>query len=137
VKEQVRGSATRAVTGHTGFAAIGIEDANLKIRRAVFRLLGDRNAVCAGAIMPIADAASEITEVTNSGHLLGFKDYVVVAEALEFRKARHRSRSSGRSRLLWFAKNFPESSGQHRLDIQQPLVNRELPAMIHFVRDGK
>src|SRR5437016_1370647 len=88
--------------------------------------------------MPIANAASEIAEVVNSRELLGFKDYVVVAEAVEFRKAlMHRSRSGGRSCLLRFAKDLSESFRQHRLDIQQSLVNRELPAMIHFVRDGK
>ena len=45
VKEQICRGASRAVAGHAGFTSVGIEDANLKVRIAVFRRLGYRNAV--------------------------------------------------------------------------------------------
>src|SRR5260370_40582221 len=92
VVEQVRCGATRAVSGHAGFAAVRVENANVKIRFGVRGRLHYRDAIRAGAIMPIADAPSKASQVADGSQLLCFKDYVVVAKALEFGETRrHRS----------------------------------------------
>src|ERR1051325_937550 len=84
VKEKIRRSAARAIAGHTGFAAIGIEDAHVKVRVGINRTLHNRDPVRAGAVMAIANAPREIAEIADVGKLRSFKDEVVVAEALEF-----------------------------------------------------
>src|SRR5438552_18361949 len=84
VIEQVRCGATRAVSGHTGFAAVRVKNANPKIRFGVRGRLHHRDAVGARAIMAITDAPSEVSQVDDGSQLLCFKNYVVVAKALEF-----------------------------------------------------
>src|SRR3989442_267519 len=91
VIEQVRRGATRAVSGHAGFAAVRIENANVKIRFGVRGRLDYRDAVRTGAVMPIADAPSETSQVDDCSQLLCFKNYVVVAKALEFGETRRHS----------------------------------------------
>src|SRR5437762_2923512 len=58
VIEQVRCGATRAVSGHAGFAAVRVENAHLKIRFGVRGRLDYRDAIRAGAIMAIERNAS-------------------------------------------------------------------------------
>src|SRR5437660_10504763 len=92
VIEQVRRGATRAVSGHACFAAVRVENANTKIRCGVRGRFYYRDAIGAGAVMPIADAPSKASQVDDSSKLLCFKNYVVVAKALEFGEMRrHRS----------------------------------------------
>jgi hypothetical protein len=89
VKENVRDRAAGAVSGHAGFAAVRIEDPNVKIRRRNVRAADDGNAVGAGAVMTIADLPGKGTEVTDMRQLFRLKDDVVVAEALKFGETRH------------------------------------------------
>src|SRR5213080_2194210 len=92
VIEQVRCGTTRAVSGHAGFAAVRVENTNVKIRFGVRGRLDNRDAIRAGAIMAIADAPSKASQVDNCSQLRCFKDYIVVAKALEFGETRsHRS----------------------------------------------
>src|SRR5438552_16949835 len=92
VKEQIGRSATRAISGHACFAAVRVENANVKIRFGVRGRLHYRDAIRAGAIMPIADAPGKASQVDDCSQLLCFEDYVVVAKALEFGETRrHRS----------------------------------------------
>ena len=84
VMVQVRGSAARAVAGHAGFAAVGIEDANRKVGIALGRRLNNRNSISARAVMSITDPMREATQVSDFGQLIGFENQIVVAETVKF-----------------------------------------------------
>ena len=65
VKEKIRRGAARAVARHAGFAAVGIEDAHLKISGFRCQSFDDGNAVAAGAVMTITNAPGKVSEITD------------------------------------------------------------------------
>src|SRR6185369_11533377 len=84
MKEQVGRGTASAVSGHARFATVGIEDAHAKVCVRGVRAHGDGDAVSAGAVMTIADAAGESSEIRDRGELLIFENQIVVSEALKF-----------------------------------------------------
>jgi hypothetical protein len=83
MKKEIGGGAPRAVAGHAGFAAVGIEYANAEI--CVVRVGGRRygNAVSARAVVPIANATGQIAGIINFGKLFRFENQIVISETLK------------------------------------------------------
>ena len=87
MKEKIRRGAPGAIAGHAGLAAVRIEDAYLKIRGLSlrhFQTLDDCDAVAPGAVMTITDASGKVSETVVRAELVGFKNKIIVAEALKF-----------------------------------------------------
>jgi len=82
---KIGNGAACAVAGKTGLAAVCVIDARDEISsRRVLCAADYYYAVRARAVMAVTDGARKIIEGFDSGDRLLLKDYVVVAEALEF-----------------------------------------------------
>src|SRR5205085_5394993 len=94
---EVRGGAARAVAGHCGLAAVGVEDAQDEVGVAApGEPLDDGHAVRARAEVAVADAADEVAQrvglaegfeacaPADGRELFGLEDEVVVTVAVEF-----------------------------------------------------
>src|SRR5207245_5000357 len=76
--EQISRGAACAVAGQHRFAAVRIENANVKIRLTCFPMTDDRDSIRASAVMPIADSPGKLAEIIL-GELLRLNHNVVVA----------------------------------------------------------
>ena len=84
MKEEVGSRAARAVARHPRFAAIRIENADDEVGRVIPSVLNYRDAVTAGAVVPVTNSASKASQVGDLSQLFSFEDKIVVAVALEF-----------------------------------------------------
>ena len=83
---EIRDCAASAIAGEPCFAAVGIEDAATEVGFVALQLADDRDTIATGAVVSIADATCELTEIIDPGELLRFDYEVVVSQPVEFRE---------------------------------------------------
>jgi len=119
---EIRDGATSTIARESCLAAIRIEDAATEVGFVTLQLADDRDAIATSAVVSIADAASELTEIAISdlGELFCFEYEVVVSQPVEFRE----SLVHLASQLPGAGHHLVESLSQCWFDIQQAFEYR-------------